>query len=91
MQDHCSYKYLAGSQIFNTTRHQRHLEAASYKYLCTKSFILVNVFLKNQRFSLFPIVKMNVNYAEICREGNLEADFQQVLLVIFCAMFTILL
>ena len=23
---------------------------------------------------------MNANYAEICRVGNLEADFQQVLL-----------
>ena len=32
-------------------------------------------FLKNQIFSLFPIVKMNANYAEICRVGNLEADF----------------
>ena len=28
--------------------------------------------------TFFPIVKMN---AEICRVGNLEADFQQVLLV----------
>ena len=40
-------------------------------------------FLKNQIFSLFPIVKMNANYAEICRVGNLEADFQQVPLVQF--------
>ena len=40
--------------------------------------------LKNpQIFSLFPIVKMNANFAEICRVGNLEADFQQVLLVQF--------
>ena len=31
-------------------------------------------FLKNQIFSLFPIVKMNANYAEICRVINLEAD-----------------
>ena len=38
-------------------------------------------FLKNQIFSLFPIVKMNANYAEICRVGN--ADFQQVQLVQF--------
>ena len=30
-----------------------------------------------------PIVKMNVNFAEICRVGNLEADFQQVPLVQF--------
>ena len=49
-----------------------------------KSFILVNVcFLKNQIFSLFPIVKMNANYSEICRVGNLEADFQQILPVQF--------
>ena len=27
-------------------------------------------------FSLFPIVKMNANYAEICRVGNFEADFR---------------
>ena len=40
-------------------------------------------FLKNPIFSLFPIVKMNENYAEICRVGNLEADFQQVSLVQF--------
>ena len=38
-------------------------------------------FLKNQIFSLFLIVKMNANYAEICRVGNLEANFQQVPLV----------
>ena len=29
----------------------------------------------------FPTVKMNANYAEMCRVGNLEADFQQVPLV----------
>ena len=40
-------------------------------------------FLKNQIFSLFPIVEMNANYAEICRVGSLEVDFQQVLLVQF--------
>ena len=33
---------------------------------------------KNQIFSLFPLVKMNANYTEIGRVGNLEADFQQV-------------
>ena len=27
--------------------------------------------------------KMNANYAEICRVGNFEADFQQVLLIQF--------
>ena len=52
-------------------------------YLCTKSFILVIVFLKIKYFLLFPIVKMIANYAEILRVGNLEADFQQVLLVQF--------
>ena len=41
------------------------------------------VFKKTQIFSLFPIVKMNADYAEICGVGNLEADFQQVLLVQF--------
>ena len=40
-------------------------------------------FLNNQIFSLFPTVKMNANYAEICRVGNLEADFQQVMFVQF--------
>ena len=47
-------------------------------YLCTKSFILVIGFSKNQIFSFFPIVKMYVNYTEICwvHVGNLEADFQ---------------
>ena len=47
--------------------------------------------LKNQIFSLFPIMKMNANYAKICRVGNLEVDFQQVLGVQFFEMFTILL
>ena len=41
------------------------------------------VFVKNKIFSLFTIVKMNANYAEICRVGNFEADFQQVTLVQF--------
>ena len=35
-------------------------------------------FLKNQICSLFPTVKMNANYAEICRVGYLEAEFLQV-------------
>ena len=38
---------------------------------------------KNQIFSLFLIVKMNANYAEICRVGNLEADLEQVPFVQF--------
>ena len=38
------------------------------------------------------MVKMNANYAEICRVGNLEADFQQVPLVhFFSEIFTMLL
>ena len=50
-----------------------------------------NYFLKNQIFSLFPIVKTNANYAEICRIGNLESNFQQVPLVhFFSEIFTIL-
>ena len=41
-------------------------------------------FLKrNKTFSLFLIVKMNANYAEICRVGNMAADFQNVPLVHF--------
>ena len=31
----------------------------------------------------FPIVKITANYADICRVGNLEADFQQIPLVHF--------
>ena len=31
---------------------------------------------------------MNANYAEICRVGNLEADFQQVPLVQFVLKFS---
>ena len=54
-------------------------------------FIRVITFLKHQIFSLFPIVKTNANYAEICRLGNLKADFQQVPLVqLFAEIFTIL-
>ena len=60
-------------------------------YLCTKNFYSSHWFLKNQIFSLFHIVKMNANYAEIYRVGNLETDFQQVPLVQFSETFTILL
>ena len=45
-----------------------------------KKFYSSQWFLKNQIFSLFPIVKLNAN-AEICWVGNLGADFQQVHLV----------
>ena len=48
-----------------------------------KKFSYSHWFLKNQIYLLFPIVRMNANYAEICRVGNLEADFQQVRLVQF--------
>ena len=48
-----------------------------------KKFYSSQWFLKNPVFSLFPIVKMNENYAEICGVGNFEADFQQVSLVQF--------
>ena len=63
-------------------------------YLCAKSFNLVIVFFfvfflkKNKYFHFFPIVKFNANYAEICRVGNLEADFQQVPLVQFFPKFS---
>ena len=40
-----------------------------------KFFFSSHWFLKNQIFSLFPIVKLNANYAEIGRVGNLGADF----------------
>ena len=43
-----------------------------------KKFYSIHWILKNQIFSLFPIVEMNANFEEICRVGNLEADFQQV-------------
>ena len=59
---------------------------------CDKKFYSSHCFLKIKIFSLFPIVKMNANYAEICSVGNLEAGFQQVLLVhFFCRIFTMLL
>ena len=48
-----------------------------------KKFYSIHWILKNQIFSLFPIVKMKANFTEICRVGNLEADFQQVPLVQF--------
>ena len=43
-----------------------------------KKFYSRQWFLKIQIFSLFPIVEIDANYAEICRVGHLEADFQQV-------------
>ena len=53
-----------------------------------KKFILVVVFFKNLICSLFPIVKMKANYAETCRVGNFEADFQQLLFVHFLLKFS---
>ena len=35
-------------------------------------------FLKNQMISLFPIVKMNANYVEICRVGIFEANSHNI-------------
>ena len=48
-----------------------------------KKFYCGHWFLKNEIVSLFLIVKMNANYAEICRVGNLEADFQPSPLIHF--------
>ena len=42
-----------------------------------KKFYFNHWCLENQILSLFSIVKLGAN-AEICRVGNLEADFQQV-------------
>ena len=53
-----------------------------------KQFYSSHWFLKNQIFSLFPIVKMTANYAEIYRVGNFEEDFQQVPLVNFLLKFS---
>ena len=47
--------------------------------------------LKIKYFHFFPIVKINANYTEICRVGNLEADFQQFPLFKFSKSFLILL
>ena len=52
-----------------------------------KKLYSIHWILKNRIFSLFPIVKMNANFAEICRVDNLEADFQQVPLVQFFCNF----
>ena len=51
------------------------------------------MFFKKSNIFTFSHSKnlMNANYAEICRVGSLGADFQQVLLVQFSEIFTILL
>ena len=56
-----------------------------------KKFYSSHLVLINHFFSPFPIVKMNANYAEICRVGNLEAGFEQFPLVQSSEIFTILL
>ena len=43
---------------------------------------LLFFFLKIDILTFFPF-KMNVNYVEICKVGNLEADFQQVSYSVF--------
>ena len=45
--------------------------------------ILIGLNINKQGFSPFPIVKMNANYADICRAGKFETDFQQDPLVQF--------
>ena len=52
------------------------------KFYSSQCFFFFFFFFLNQIFSSFPI-KMNANYIEVCMLGNLEADFQQVLLVHF--------
>ena len=44
---------------------------------------MMDWFLKDQIFSFFPIIKINANYTEICRVGNLEADVQVPLVQFF--------
>ena len=47
--------------------------------LCLVILVIVVFFFKNKQiYSLFPILKMAANYAEICKVGKLEAGFQQV-------------
>ena len=47
------------------------------KFYCSQCFLSI------QLFKLFAKVKVNANYAEICRVGYLDADFQYVLLFNF--------
>ena len=47
-------------------------------------------FKKNQIFSVFPIVKMKPNHAEIRRVGNLEPIFNKFPMFIFSEIFIIL-
>ena len=52
-----------------------------------KKFFSNHCFSKHQVFSLFPIVKMNANYTEICLVGS----FRKCYLFNFSEIFTILL
>ena len=47
-------------------------------FVCFFFFCFFFLFFQIQIFLLFPIVKLNANYAEIVREGNFEAAFRQV-------------
>ena len=48
------------------------------------------IVFKQSNILIFPKVKMSANNSEICREGNLEADSQQILLVYFFWNFHII-
>ena len=53
-----------------------------------KNFYSNQWFLRNQIFSLFPIVKLNANYAEICSVGNLGHIFNKFHLFNYSEIFT---
>ena len=55
-----------------------------------KRFILVNVF-KKMKYHFIPTVNMTANYTEICRVGNLEAEFLRSACLLVSEIFTILL
>ena len=48
-----------------------------------RNFYSSHWYLKIKYFHFFPTVKMNANYADICKVGNTKADFQEVPLVQF--------
>ena len=52
-----------------------------------KVLFLSFVFKKIKYYHFFPIAEMNANCAEMCRVGNLEADFQQIPYVQFFLNF----
>ena len=55
-------------------------------YLPMHKMFYFSHWLKNQIFSLFLIVKMNANYEEICRVGNLEAVFNKFSISSVCSI-----